>query len=102
MKFPIGQQSFEYIRKNGFCYVDKTAYAYKLADEGKYYLLSRPRRFGKSLFVSMLCAYFEGKRELFGPDGLHPNAAGAKVIAEAVFRTLCNHPGKESDEQEMK
>ena len=44
----------------------------------------------------------QGKRELFGPDGLHPNAAGAKVIAEAVFRTLCNHPGKESDEQEMK
>ena len=35
MKFPIGQQSFEYIHKNGFCYVDKTAYAYKLADEGK-------------------------------------------------------------------
>ena len=65
MKFPIGQQSFEYIHKNGFCYVDKTAYAYKLADEGKYYLLSRPRRFGKSLFVSMLSAYFEGKRELF-------------------------------------
>jgi len=44
----------------------------------------------------------QGKRDLFGPDGLHPNAAGAKVIAEAVFRTLCNHPGKESDEQEMR
>ena len=49
-----------------------------------------------------LYALTQGKRELFGPDGLHPNAAGAKVIAEAVFRTLCNHPGKELDEQEMK
>ena len=43
-----------------------------------------------------------GLSMLFGPDGLHPNAAGAKVIAEAVFRTLCNHPGKEPDEQEMR
>ena len=49
-----------------------------------------------------LYALTQGKRELFGPDGLHPNAAGAKVIAEAVLRTLCDHPGKESDEQEMK
>ena len=49
-----------------------------------------------------LYALTQGKRALFGPDGLHPNAAGAKVIAEAVFRTLCNHPGKESDKQEMK
>ena len=49
-----------------------------------------------------LYALTQGKRELFGPDGLHPNAAGAKVIAEAVFRTLCNNSGKESDEQEMK
>ncbi len=65
MKYPIGQQSFEYLRSHGFCYVDKTAFAYKLADEGKYYFLSRPRRFGKSLFVSMLRAYFEGKKELF-------------------------------------
>ena len=49
-----------------------------------------------------LYALTQGKRELFGPDGLHPNAAGAKVIAEAVFRTLSNHPDKESDKQEMK
>ena len=49
-----------------------------------------------------LYALTQGKRELFGPDGLHPNAAGAKVIAEAVYRALCNHPGKESDKQEMK
>ena len=49
-----------------------------------------------------LYALTQGKRDLFGPDGLHPNAAGAKVIAEAVFRTLRNHPDKESDEQEMK
>ncbi len=49
-----------------------------------------------------LYALTQGKRELFGPDGLHPNAAGAKVIAEAVFRTLCDPPGKESDGQELK
>ena len=49
-----------------------------------------------------LYALTQGKRELFSPDGLHPNAAGAKVIAEAVFRTLCKYPGKESDEQEMR
>lgn len=45
-----------------------------------------------------LYALTQGRRELFGLDGLHPNAAGAKVIAEAVFRTLCNYPGKGSDE----
>ena len=49
-----------------------------------------------------LYALTQGKRDLFSPDGLHPNAAGAKVIAEAVFRALCDHPGKEPDEQKMK
>jgi hypothetical protein len=47
MKYPVGIQSFEKIRKEGFAYVDKTALIYKLADEGSYYFLSRPRRFGK-------------------------------------------------------
>jgi hypothetical protein len=64
-KFPIGIQSFEDLRTNGYLYVDKTEYVYKLAEEGKPYFLGRPRRFGKSLFLSTLQAYFEGKRELF-------------------------------------
>ena len=65
MKYPIGIQTFENLRKEGYCYVDKTAFVYQLVDSGKYYFLSRPRRFGKSLFLSTLKAYFEGKRELF-------------------------------------
>lgn len=64
-KYPIGVQSFEKIRKEGFCYVDKTCMVYQLATTGTYYFLSRPRRFGKSLLVSTLEAYFRGKRELF-------------------------------------
>ena len=65
MKYPIGIQNFEDLRRNGYKYVDKTNFVYKLADEGKYYFLSRPRRFGKSLFLSTLEAYFQGKEELF-------------------------------------
>ena len=65
MKYPIGIQDFEDLRRNGYKYVDKTNFVYKLADEGKYYFLSRPRRFGKSLFLSTLEAYFQGKKELF-------------------------------------
>jgi len=65
MKYPIGIQDFESLRTNDYTYVDKTSLIYKLANEGKYYFLSRPRRFGKSLLVSTLSAYFSGKRELF-------------------------------------
>lgn len=66
LKYPIGIQNFEDIRENGYAYVDKTAFIYKLASEGKSYFLSRPCRFGKSLLVSTMDAYFSGKRELFG------------------------------------
>lgn len=62
---PIGIQDFESIRKEGYLYVDKTEYVYELVHGGKPYFLSRPRRFGKSLFLSTLRAYFEGKKELF-------------------------------------
>ena len=65
MKYPIGIQTFEKLRKEGFVYVDKTALVHKMVHEGNYYFLSRPRRFGKSLLISTLKAYFEGKRELF-------------------------------------
>lgn len=63
--YPIGIQSFEHLRQSGYTYVDKTQLVYQLATTGKYYFLSRPRRFGKSLLLSTLKAYFEGKKELF-------------------------------------
>ncbi|MEE0528199.1 MAG: AAA family ATPase, partial [Prevotellamassilia sp.] len=65
MKYPIGIQTFEKIIKEGYVYVDKTDMVYALATEGTTYFLSRPRRFGKSLLLSTLRAYFEGKKELF-------------------------------------
>ena len=65
MIYPIGIQNFEKIRMEDFLYVDKTAEIYKLAKEGRYYFLSRPRRFGKSLLVSTMEAYFSGRKELF-------------------------------------
>ena len=64
-KLPIGVQSFEALRKENFLYVDKTEFVYRLASEGRQYFLSRPRRFGKSLLLSTMRAYFEGKKELF-------------------------------------
>ena len=65
MKYPIGIQDFESIINGGYVYVDKTALIYRLVTEGKIYFLSRPRRFGKSLLVSTLDAYFKGKKDLF-------------------------------------
>ena len=64
-KLPIGIQSFENIRNENYLYVDKTALIYQLVTKGKPYFLSRPRRFGKSLLISTLEAYFQGKKELF-------------------------------------
>ena len=65
MIYPIGIQTFDQIIERGFVYVDKTDMVYSLATEGKIYFLSRPRRFGKSLLLSTIRAYFEGKKELF-------------------------------------
>ena len=64
-KLPIGIQSFEKLRTEGYLYIDKTTHIYKMATEGCYYFLSRPRRFGKSLFLNTLESYFLGKKELF-------------------------------------
>lgn len=64
-KLPIGIQSFEFIRKQNYLYIDKTAFVHQIATNGKAYFLSRPRRFGKSLLMSTLEAYFLGKKELF-------------------------------------
>ncbi len=65
MKYPIGIQNFEKIRREGYVYVDKTQQMWKMVSEGSYYFLSRPRRFGKSLMISTLEAFFSGERELF-------------------------------------
>ena len=64
-KLPIGIQSFEEIREEGYLYVDKTEYIWDLVNTGETYFLSRPRRFGKSLLISTISAYFQGKKELF-------------------------------------
>ena len=65
-KYPVGIQTFEEIREKGYLYIDKTKYIVDFREKGmKYVFLSRPRRFGKSLFASTLQAYFEGRKELF-------------------------------------
>ncbi len=64
--YPIGMQTFEEIRKKDFLYIDKTEYIYRMTHtNGKYFFLSRPRRFGKSLLVSTFLSYFEGRKDLF-------------------------------------
>ena len=63
--YPIGIQNFEKSRNDGYLYIDKTALMYQMVKTGSYYFLSRPRRFGKSLLISTLEAYFQGKKELF-------------------------------------
>ena len=83
MKYPIGIQDFETIINDGYVYVDKTALIYRLVTEGKIYFLSRPRRFGKSLLVSTLKAYYQGKKELFkglAIDGLEKEWAEYPVF----------------------
>jgi len=64
-KYPIGLQNFQGLREDGYLYIDKTMFIHELVSRGKYYFLSRPRRFGKSLLVTTMEAYFLGKKELF-------------------------------------
>ena len=70
-KLPLGIQTFRNIREDGYYYVDKTGYAHRLVEEGKHYFLSRPRRFGKSLFVDTLKELFEGNEPLFRGLAVH-------------------------------
>jgi Holliday junction resolvase-like predicted endonuclease len=72
-KLPIGIQTFENLIEEGYAYVDKTRFVAEIAAQNKYYFLSRPRRFGKSLLLSTLKAAFEGKRELFQGLYLYDN-----------------------------
>ena len=83
MKYPIGIQSFDQIREDGYVYVDKTEMLYKLVSEGKIYFLSRPRRFGKSLLVSTLENYFLGRKELF--QGLAIEGLEQEWLSYPVF-----------------
>ena len=86
--YPIGIQNFEKIRKEGYVYVDKTALMYKLVKSGSYYFLSRPRRFGKSLLISTLEAYFEAKRDLF--EGLAVDALEKDWVKRPVLHLDLN------------
>ena len=70
MKFPIGVQSFEQMRNDGYVYVDKTDLVYRLAKGGKIYFLSRPRRFGKSLLVSTIARAVQGTGHRCSGEGL--------------------------------
>ena len=103
-KYPVGIQTFEKIRENGYLYIDKTQYIVDFREKKMSYIfLSRPRRFGKSLFASTLQAYFEGRKELF--EGLaiadyekewvrHPvlhfDLSGAKHFDAAALNSYLN------------
>ena len=65
VNYPIGIQTFDKIRQDGYLYIDKTKYIYEITHPGKYVFLSRPRRFGKSLLTSTFDAYFSGRKDLF-------------------------------------
>ena len=81
--FPIGIQTFEKIRDEHYAYVDKSTHVFRLTHSGKYYFLSRPRRFGKSLLISTLEAYFEGRHDLF--EGLAIETLEKEWKAYPVF-----------------
>ena len=83
-RLPLGIQTFRTIREEGCYYVDKTAYAARLVDEGAHYFLSRPRRFGKSLFLDTLKELFEGNEALF--DGLYVHDRWEWSVRHPVVR----------------
>ena len=95
-RFPVGIQSFEEIRKEGYLYVDKTDIIWQLANEGKKYnYLSRPRRFGKSVLVDTLEAYFTGKKELF--EELKIMQLEKEWVKRPVIRLDMSRAGAEPD-----
>ncbi|MDE6636859.1 MAG: ATP-binding protein [Muribaculaceae bacterium] len=89
VKYPIGQQDFKTLREGNALYIDKTAFVEKIvASQSKYYFLARPRRFGKSLFLSTLQYFFEGKRDLF--KGLYIDSTHWDWESYPVFRLDLN------------
>lgn len=97
-KYPIGEQSFLQIRQGGYIYVDKTSFIEKILDGSKYFFLGRPRRFGKSLFLSALKFFFEGKRELF--KGLYIDSINWEWEEYPVFHLDLN-TSKYKDEDSL-
>lgn len=97
MKYPIGIQTFEQIIDGGFVYVDKTDLVYKLVSEGKIYFLSRPRSFGKSLLVSTLKCYFEGKKDYF--KGLKMDALEKEWRKYPIFHVDFNGKNFTNDDE---
>ena len=87
-KLPIGVQNFESLRKDGYFYVDKTSHVYNLVNRGRYYFLSRPRRFGKSLLLSTIEAYMQGKKELF--EGLAIYELEKEWVKHPIFHLDLN------------
>ena len=96
MKYPIGIQTFSNIIEDHYVYIDKTDLVYKMVTEGKVYFLSRPRRFGKSLLLSTIKAYFQGKKQLF--EGLAIEKLETKWNEYPVFHIDFN--GKNFTESE--
>ena len=95
-RLPVGIQSFEEIRKEGYLYVDKTDIIWQLANRGKKYnYLSRPRRFGKSVLVDTLEAYFTGKKELF--EGLKIMEMEKEWVKRPVIRLDMSRAGAEPE-----
>ena len=72
-RLPIGIQDFRYMMENNYLYIDKTKYLHMLKDRGKFYFMSRPRRFGKSLTISTYDCMFRGEKELFKDTWLYDN-----------------------------
>ena len=95
--YPVGIQNFEELRKDDFLYIDKTELIYEMVSTGKYYFLSRPRRFGKSLLISTLEAYFQGKKELF--EGLAMEQLETEWIEYPVLHLDLNN--QKYDTKEM-
>ncbi len=103
-KYPVGMQTFQKIVEGGYLYVDKTALMHRLVNEYNYVFLSRPRRFGKSLLLSTMESYFEGKRELF--EGLDISRLEKEWESYPVFRAdlsseSYDHPDKLRDRLEL-
>lgn len=90
LKYPIGIQSFSTIIEEGYIYIDKTRYIKQLKDSGKFYFLSRPRRFGKSLLLSTMEAYFEARYELFKGLAIYDDVLGRTPgpVLKFSFNTL--------------
>lgn len=90
LKYPIGIQTFSTIIEDGYVYIDKTQYIKQLKDSGKFYFLSRPRRFGKSLLISTMEAYFEGHVDLFKGLAIYDDVSGRVPcpVLKFSFNTL--------------